>query len=119
MAKKTTPAVAPGAGTVTDEMKSWAFVGVLLPIIGYVIILLAKKGGAYAEYYGKQGLVLGIVCVLVNVIGWVVGFIPFIGWAVHMMLWAALFILWVIGIVYAFSGERRELPLIGEFANRF
>jgi len=100
-------------------MKSWAFLGILLPIVGYVIILLAKKGGEYAEFYGKQGLVLGIASVIANVVGWVLSFIPFLGGAAMMLLWVAPLVVWVIGIVYAISGVRKQLPIIGEFANRF
>jgi uncharacterized membrane protein len=104
---------------VSDEAKAWGFLGALLPIIGYLVILLAKKGGAYAEFYGKQGLVLGIAAIIVSVAGWILAIIPVIGQAVHWVLQAAILVLWIIGMINALSGTSKDLPLIGEYAGRF
>lgn len=104
---------------VSDEAKAWGFLGALLPIIGYLVILLTKKGGAYAEFYGKQGLVLGIAAIIVSVAGWILAVIPVIGAAVHWVLQAAILVLWIIGMINALSGSSKDLPLIGEYAGRF
>jgi len=102
---------------VQDEEKGWAVLGVALPLIGYIVLLLAKKGGAYAQYYAKQGLVLFFAWLVVWVAGMIFGMVGlgFIVWIVNI-LWI---VLWVLGIVYALSGKKQPIPVIGEFASKF
>ncbi|MBT7927955.1 hypothetical protein HN695_06490, partial [Candidatus Woesearchaeota archaeon] len=51
-----------------DDDKVFAFLGAFIPIIGFIIVLLAKKDSKLAMYHAKQGLVLGIVAIIVSVI---------------------------------------------------
>lgn len=98
-----------------EEGKVWAFLGVFLGIIGFVIVLLAKKDNKYAMFYAKQGLVLTIA----YVIAMVVMIIPILGWIVGMIAYVVLLVLWIIGWVYALSGEEKRIPIIGQFADKF
>ena len=99
-----------------EEGKIFAFLGIFLGIVGFVIVLLAKKDNKYAVFYAKQGLVLFIAYMIVGILG----IIPFIGWFVIWPLgYLILFILWVMGIIYSLSGEEKDIPLIGEFAKKF
>ncbi len=97
-----------------DEGKAWAFIGVFLGIIGFVLVLLAKKENKYARYYATQGLVLTIAYVIIAI----VKMIPMIGMFIFGIGLIILIILWIIGMVYALSGERKRIPLIGEFAEK-
>lgn len=103
---------------MNDESKTWAFLGVFLGVIGFVIVLLAKKKDEYAMYYGKQGLVLFIVAVAVMIVGWIIGMIPFFGWMIYRLLSLGILVLWIIGIIYALSGEKKEIPLVGIIAKQ-
>jgi len=98
----------------TDDKKLFAFLGVFLTIIGFVIALAAKKDDKYVMFYGKQGLVLFIAWA----IAWAVMMIPFIGWVVGWILYLCVFVLWIIGIIYSFSGEMKPVPVIGQFAEK-
>ncbi|PIN76758.1 hypothetical protein COV17_01230 [Candidatus Woesearchaeota archaeon CG10_big_fil_rev_8_21_14_0_10_36_11] len=101
-----------------EEGKVFAFLGIFLTIIGFLIVLLTKKDNKYAMFYAKQGLVLFIVYVIVAVANMVLMFIPFLGWLIMFILGIGLLILWIIGIVYSLSGEEKEIPLIGSFAKK-
>ena len=98
-----------------EEGKAFAFLGIFLAIIGFIIVLLAKKENKYAMFYAKQGLVLTIAYVIIMVIMMV----PIIGWIVGPLGWILLFILWIIGLVYSLSGEMKPLPIIGKYAKHF
>lgn len=102
----------------SDDDKVFAFLGVFLTIIGFIIVLLAKKDNKYAMYYAKQGLVLFIVAVIVGVIGGIIWWIPFVGFIINQLLWLFLLILWIIGIIYSLSGETKPIPLIGIYADK-
>jgi len=101
-----------------EEGKIFAFLGVFLTVIGFIIVLLAKKDNKYAMFYAKQGLVLFIAYVIVAVANMVFVFIPFVGWLVMAALWMGLLVLWIMGIIYSLSGEEKDIPLIGEFAKK-
>ncbi|MFC1722692.1 DUF4870 domain-containing protein [Nanoarchaeota archaeon] len=98
-----------------EEGKVWGFLGVFLGIIGFVIVLLAKKDNKYAMFYAKQGLVLTIAYVILAIIM----IIPVLGWIIGMIGWIILLVLWILGWVYALSGEEKHIPLIGKFADKF
>jgi uncharacterized membrane protein len=110
MAKKVAKKV-----TKEDDSKLFAFLGVFLTIIGFVIVYVAKKDSEYAMHYAKQGLVLGIAFVIAGAIG----IIPILGWIIAPILWVILFILWILGIVYSLSGEMKVIPIVGKYADNF
>ena len=98
-----------------EDGKVFAFLGVFLTIIGFLIVLLAKKENKQAMFYAKQGLVLFIAYIIIAV----AGMIPLIGWFIIMPLGMLLMlVLWIIGIVYALSGEEKYIPIIGKFADK-
>jgi uncharacterized membrane protein len=43
-------------------------------------------------------------------------FIPFLGWAIAVLLWIGLVVLWVLGLVAAINGEEKPMPVIGPIA---
>lgn len=101
---------------VSGESKVFAFLAYLLGIIGFVIVLLARKTDSFAMYHAKQSLVLNITAIIVYVCGM---FIPIIGWFIILPLgYLAVFILWIMGVIRALTGEEKPLPIIGKFADK-
>ncbi|MFA6272178.1 MAG: DUF4870 domain-containing protein [Patescibacteria group bacterium] len=87
----------------------------LIAALGYVWILcliplLMKKESKFAQFHGKQGLVLFIV----EIVGWLVYWIPFVGWLFAVLV----LVMAIIGFVKALSGEYWELPIVGSFAKK-
>ena len=91
----------------------------VLAIISYLSILclvplLLKKDSQFAQYHGKQGLVLLIAWVVVNA----VMIIPILGWIVSFVGNIACFVLMIVGMVNAAQGQMKELPWIGQYAKQ-
>ncbi len=87
--------------------------------IGYIgilclIPLLAKKDSPYAQFHGKQGLVLFIFDIIVGII-WV---IPVIGWIAGTVGYIFGFVLFIMGLINALGGKAQKLPLIGQFGDK-
>ncbi|MEM4242851.1 MAG: DUF4870 domain-containing protein [Candidatus Woesearchaeota archaeon] len=102
---------------LSSESKLFAFLAYLLGIIGFVVVLVAKKTDAFAMYHAKQSLVLFIAWIIVYVVG---VFLPVIGWVIILPIGGLLLlILWVVGIVNALSGNMKPLPVIGRFGEKF
>ena len=105
-------------GKLSDDSKTFAFLATLLSVVGFIIALLVKKDDKYVMYYAKQSLVIFIAAVIVGVIGWILVWIPIIGWLVIWILNLIVLILWLISWIYALSGEMKEVPLVGKYAEK-
>lgn len=93
-----------------------------MAVIAYILFFVplltgdAKKD-PFVKYHVKQGLVLFLLAVLVNVIGWV---IPFYLWySISWILSLGILVLLILGIVNAVNGKQEPLPLVGGFADVF
>lgn len=91
----------------------------LLAAIGYLGILcllplLLKKDSEFAQYHGKQGLVLLIAWVIVSFIN----IIPILGWLAWFVLSIIFFVLMVTGVIKALQGEYWQMPVLGAYAKK-
>ncbi|MBS3162518.1 DUF4870 domain-containing protein [Candidatus Woesearchaeota archaeon] len=92
----------------------WAFLGVFLGWIGFLIILMAKREDKFAMFYAKYGLVLSIAWVVV----YLVGMIPIIGWIIYVVGGIILLVVWVISFVSALSGKEKRFPILSDLADK-
>ena len=99
---------------MAKESKGWAVIGTL-PILGFILVYLTHKGDKYATYYAKQGLVLGIVGLVIHfALTILIITIPLI------LVWnLVLLVLWIISVVNAMSGKMKQTPLVGKFSSKF
>ncbi len=87
--------------------------------IGYFWILcllplLGKRESAFAQFHGKQGLVLTMVSFII----WLVMWIPLIGWFIGFIGTLGVIAAAVTGILKAWQGEYWEMPILGEYAKK-
>lgn len=99
------------------EQKKQIDVIALLSYLGilFIIPLLAAKNNKFAQFHARQGLVLFIAEVLTSILI----MLPVIGWLGAPLLWIVWFVLIIIGIANVIKNEKKELPLIGKYADRF
>lgn len=95
-----------------------AYIGILV-----VIPLLAgDKRSEYVKHHVNQGLVLSILSILVDLLEgeWIWGMHSIIHFDGGVFSWGleivdlAIFVLFIMGIVSACRGTRKELPIIGK-----
>ena len=88
------------------------FVSILsyITIIGWVIafIINRNKKTDLGSFHQRQALIIIIA-------GLIASYIPTIGW----LLGIIVFVLWVMGLVYAIQGKKKEIPLIGSLAQKW
>lgn len=89
----------------------------ILSYLGILVIipLLAVKNDEFVKFHTRQGLVLFIAEVATTMVAWV----PIIGWIGSPILYIIWLVLAIIGIMNVLQGEKKELPLIGKFAEKF
>jgi len=110
-------AAAPAA-PVGDEAKD-AQDNKLMGVLAYIIFFIPLITGDYkkspfVKFHTNQGIVLAIAGVAAGVVMGVLAFIPFLGWVLAPLVGLALTVFWILGIVNAVKGEKKELPLIGK-----
>lgn len=88
----------------------------LLSYLGILVLvpLLAAKEDEFAQYHAKQGLVL----LIAGVIGMFVGAVPIIGWLLAPFITLAWLIFAILGIVNVVGNKKKELPILGQYADR-
>ena len=102
-----------------NDNRFFAFIIVLLSIIGVVIYLIANKKDKYLKFYAKQSLVIFIFAIIVWGLGIILNYIPILGEIINVILIVVLILIWVIEMIYALSGKESYTPIIGKFADKF
>ena len=95
-----------------QEGKFFAAVG-YLSVLCFVPLFL-KKGNRFAQFHGKQGLVLFILEAAASILKAV----PALGDVVFTLAFVVLGILSLVGIVKVLMGEYWEMPVIQEVASK-
>ena len=95
-----------------DNSKLFAFIATFLSIVGFIIAILLWKDDKYVMYYAKQSLLIFIIFV----IGAVVMAIPTLGNVLGVIVNILGVIFWVMSWIYALSGEKKQVPVLGPYA---
>ena len=100
-----------------SDSKLFAFLAVLLSVVGFIIALLAKKDDKYVMYYAKQSLILFLTGIIVKILS-VLLIMTIIGIIAVPILWIMYIIIWIIALINAISGKQKETPLVGHYAKK-
>jgi uncharacterized membrane protein len=93
-----------------------------MAVIAYILFFVPFLTGdaqkdAYVKYHTKQGLVLFLLVVLLNVLNWIMPI--YFWWTINWLLSLGTLVLLIVGIANAAGGKKQPLPLIGGFADVF
>ena len=89
------------AGSDSNLMAALSYVWIIS-----IVMMIVKKDDKFVVFHAKQGLILFIASF--------VGVIPFIGWAI----WIVVVIMDIIGFIKALSGEKYKIPVVGDIAEK-
>jgi len=112
MSTETNPTPAPAASGM--DGKTIAIIS-YFTWIGWIIafVMFNSNKSRLAAYHLRQSLTLMILGILVYIVQIMLIFIPFLGWAIAVLLWIGLVVLWVFGLIAAINGEEKPMPVIG------
>ena len=93
----------------------------LMCVLSYLGILslipfFAEKNDPFIQYHAKQGLILCIIEIVLNVVLMILLFIPvvnLIAYILSSVVGVVFVVLAILGIVAACKGEEKELPIVG------
>ncbi|MGM5487632.1 MAG: DUF4870 domain-containing protein [Nanobdellota archaeon] len=90
---------------------------ILVGIIWYFVDEKVQKD-QFAKFHVKQALMLLIVGIIASFAASILAFIPILGWLIIFVVQVALFVIWLMGLIGAIQGEKKKLPIIGEYAEK-
>lgn len=112
-ARKKAKRTASKAKRPAKQNTGWAIVGTI-PILGFILVYLLEKRNDYAMYYAKQGLALGLVGVVLDIIlTLLVITIP-----LTFFVGIAVVVLWIMSVVNAASGRKKRTPWVGKLGEK-
>lgn len=94
-----------------EATKSLAWLSYLYLL--FLVPMLVNKNSAYTKFHVNQGIVFFILAIVANTIAAFISWLPFIGGIAFGVIELGLFALMIIGIINAFQGKAKRLPIIG------
>jgi uncharacterized membrane protein len=99
-----------------DNSKLVAILAYLLVGIVWYFVDEKMKKDEFAKFHVKQGILLLIASIAIQIVG---SAVPFIGWFVVLPLGNLLIlILCILGIINAATDKKKELPCIGQYSEK-
>jgi uncharacterized membrane protein len=90
--------------------------GLLTYILGWVtgiVFLLIEKDNSFVRFHAMQSIV---IFVPLTIASFVVGFLPFVGGLLGVIVQLATVIIWLFMMYQAFQGKRYKFPYAGDYA---
>jgi uncharacterized membrane protein len=99
------------------------------PLIGGIIFYIVEKHDAFVRFYAMQSIIFGVAWLLIHIgcaiVSGLFWHVPGVGWffgplwgLVWWLINLALFVLFVVTVVKAFTGVLWEIPYIGPMARK-
>jgi len=107
------PPTPPQVSSLKEKNTGMAIVAYIL---FFIPLLTEAKNDPFVKYHVKQGLLLFIGWVAIGIVDYI---LPWQPWIMIRLLNVALFVLMIIGIMNAVKGEKKPLPLVGQFGEKF
>ena len=92
---------------------------VLCYLFGWVsglILLLLEKDNKTVRFNALQSIVVFGGC---NILVFVLGLIPVIGWVLIPIVGLLCFVLWIVLLIKSFQGQTMRLPIAADIANKY
>jgi uncharacterized membrane protein len=92
--------------------------GLLCYVLGWItgiIFIVLEKKSTFVRFHAWQSIMtFGVLTVAQLVVGW----IPFVGWILSILIGILMFVLWLILIIQAGTGKMWKVPGAGDWAER-
>jgi uncharacterized membrane protein len=87
-----------------------------LTLVGLIvaIVIHGTKKTKLGAFHLRQALGLTITVVVFGAASWTLAVIPVLGWMAIPLVWAGLFVLWLMGLISAAGGTLKPVPVLGE-----
>jgi len=92
--------------------------GLLCYVLGWIsglVFILIEKKNKFVRFHAMQSIIVFGAITLANII---LGWIPFIGAVLSVLLSILALVLWIILMIKAYQGDKYKLPWAGNLAEK-
>jgi uncharacterized membrane protein len=100
----------------SDNTRTYSILAYIGPL--FLVGLLSDKDNPRVMFHVNQGLTLFLASIAISVAVWILDILPIgtlIPALVSLACWIAFAALAIMGIMNAYNGVEKELPVIGQF----
>ena len=109
--------------------RHFAFIAYLVPVLGWLYVLLFERRDEFVVYHAKQAVMLTITAVVTPLIwavaAWILAWVPLVGsvlaaslFALVVLTYLSLAVVWIVGMINALTARAKPLPVVGRWAER-
>jgi len=99
----------------------------VLGLLSGIIFFVMETENKFVRFHAVQSIIvflaLFVVWIVLTIIGIILAFIPVIGWVFSTVLWLvlvlAVLVVWIIGMLKAYKGEKYKFPVVGDMAEKY
>lgn len=103
-----------------DNAKLCAILSYFLAGIVWYYVDESMKKNKFAEFHAKQALVLLLVSIIWSVVSGILTMLTLgLFFPLALLGNLFLFVLWIMGLIYAATDKKTELFLVGQFVKKF
>jgi len=112
--------VSPVASSASNDNVTAAIA--TIPYIGAVMFFAMKDSSDFVKFYAKQSVGLTILSLILVVVSFIGGFLPFVGLLITCATGIAsliLFVAWLVLLVSALQGNKYRLPVLADLVDQY
>lgn len=87
-----------------------------IPVLGFILaLLIGDKTSEEAKFHINQSIVISVLMIAIWMCSFILGWIPLLGVLLKIIFWLAnmaLFVLAMIGLIFAAIDQKFEIPVI-------
>lgn len=81
-----------------------------------IIFFFLEKENKFIRFHAIQSIILTVAWLIVK---YVLGYIPFIGWLLVLLVNGLVLALWIVCMVKAYQKQTFKIPVIGDLADQY
>ena len=105
-------------GSSDGEVLAWSLVAWVFSIVGALVAYLAGPKHPRVVHWARLSIAFFIVDIVAYTVSIVVSLIPFLGHVIWVLVWVAIIVVYVVGIIKVVQGEEWKPPLLWDIAEK-
>lgn len=101
-----------------QQYKVQAVLPYLIPIL-FFLPIISNKDSSFCKFHSNQQLIWLITCVVIEIVMWIISFIPVLGMIINWLVSIAILAFAILLMISASQGKAVKIPFVGDLFKVF